>query len=183
MVLHCVSHLIIIIIIINVLFSFFFYFSKYILSYRNLESDLLFILPKQNPLHKKRKKITRQNQNLNNENYHRLNHIVKKPFCPVQLDSNALLFPKKYTHTPIFRIGIFLAAPLVFHRVFPCTQQWRNKIIDERAINAVEYVTGRRRYTVFSILPVPSPANVCSLRATSFVKAMPDFSPSPWKPR
>lgn len=63
------------------------------------------------------------NQNLNNENYHRLNHIVKKPFCPVQLDSNALLFPKKYTHTPIFRIGIFLAAPLVFHRVFPCTQQ------------------------------------------------------------
>lgn len=63
------------------------------------------------------------NQNLNNENYHRLNHIVKKSFCPVQLDSNALLFPKKYTHTPIFRIGIFLAAPLVFHRVFPCTQQ------------------------------------------------------------
>lgn len=61
------------------------------------------------------------NQNLNNENYHRLNHIVKKPFN--QLDSNALLFPKKYTHTPIFRIGIFLAAPLVFHRVFPCTQQ------------------------------------------------------------
>lgn len=86
MVLHCVSHLIIIIIIINVLFSFFFYFSKYILSYRNLESDLLFILPKQNPLHKKRKKITRQNQNLNNENYHRLNHIVKKPFNPTRLE-------------------------------------------------------------------------------------------------
>lgn len=83
MVLHRVSPLIII--IINVLFSFFFIF-------------LPFIFPKQNPLHKKRKKITRQNTIIdNNENYHRLNHIVKKPFCPLQLER--FLFSKKYTHT------------------------------------------------------------------------------------
>lgn len=73
-----------------------------------------------------RKKITRQQSDnrqseFNNENYHRLKIVyVKNQSCqiPIQLDS----FPQEI-HTRIFRIGIFLAALLVFHRVFSCTQQ------------------------------------------------------------
>ena len=70
-----------------------------------------------------RKKITRQQSDnrqseFNNENYHRLKIIyVKNQSC--QISSS---FPQEI-HTRIFRIGIFLAALLVFHRVFSCTQQ------------------------------------------------------------
>lgn len=103
---------------------FFLFFEIYIkLQESRIRSTIYSPETKSPSQEKKNYEAKYDNQNLNNENYHRLNHIVKKPFCPVQLDSNALLFPKKYTHTPIFRIGIFLAAPLVFHRVFPCTQQ------------------------------------------------------------
>lgn len=104
---------------------FFLFFEIYIKLQESRIRSTIYSPEKKSPSQEEKKNYEAKydNQNLNNENYHRLNHIVKKPFCPVQLDSNALLFPKKYTHTPIFRIGIFLAAPLVFHRVFPCTQQ------------------------------------------------------------